>query len=202
MPNPFAAEPADTNAAPQTPQAAPPPASGSFGGSGADQMPGTPAAVANPGDLQTNSLMGLVAPPAKPLSHEQVSASLTYFHRVQDAMRELLDDPKLGESSVRTKLFEVCADLLGEGFVTMPQIMNQIKTFPPDPQDQKKWIEKRLANAQMAQQKVLAELSIQGMAGGGMGLGTFSDEIGKMKQSQPHHAIMNDVMTHFTRPRR
>ena len=77
-------------------------------------------------------------------------------------MTPLLSSPVLGKGNMRPKIFDAAATLIGEGIATVPEIMNGMKSLPDDPLGQKKWILQKVADAKMAEQKIISDYISQG----------------------------------------
>ncbi len=93
----------------------------------------------------------------QPLSYDQTMAAVHHLQAVEKVMKPLLTDPSIGKSNIRPKVFDACADLMGEQIMSLADVMNAIKTLPDDPVDQKKWVEKIVRTSAMGVQKVTDE---------------------------------------------
>lgn len=94
---------------------------------------------------------------APKLTHEQVVAAMHRFGAVERQMKKVMASPEFGKANIRPKLFDAAADLLGMRVLTLPELMNAIKNLPPDPTQQKAFVENIHNNARAAQMKVLGD---------------------------------------------
>lgn len=123
--------------------------------------PGSQAPDTNPTPAPTSFMAALASraggqPRQSPqLSHQMMVAAITHFQAVKKQLMRLATNPGLGKENIRPAIFNATADLLGEGFFTLPQLMNEIKSLPVDPPGQKKWVMQHLSNVTLAQQQVL-----------------------------------------------
>lgn len=119
---------------------------------------------------QGNPLGGLTgAPQGQPpqqaaprISKDQVVAGLHHLTEFQRKFGPLLNSPLLGKDNIRPKIFDASATLIGEGTMTVPEVMNGIKSLPSDPLGQKKWLEMKLQQAAQAQKKLVSDYIAQG----------------------------------------
>lgn len=122
--------------------------------------PGSQTPDTNPTPAPTSLMAALgsraAAQPQSPqLSHQMTVAAITHFQAVKKQLTRLAANPGLGKENIRPAIFNATADLLGEGFFTLPQLMNEIKSLPVDPPGQKKWVMQHLSNVTLAQHQVL-----------------------------------------------
>src|SRR6185503_15303580 len=117
--------------------------------------PLAPQGVETPGIMepQAGAADIMRAPPAP--THQETVAALRHFHEIQRQLGPLLKNPKLGKDDMKGDVYTVGASLLGGGFMTLPEVMTELKSFPKEPIDQRKWIEMHYNNAVAAQSKVL-----------------------------------------------
>ncbi len=130
------------------------------------------------------------------VSADQAAAILGHLHKVERRYSDLLKEPGAGRVNLRPKLNELAADLLGEGGVTLPQVMNALNTFPVEPDKQVAWLKKKLADTVKAQHVVLAEQQMHNPIPPGSDIMT---EMAKMT-SHPHH--LRNAITHYANRRR
>lgn len=113
-----------------------------------------------------NQLAGMTqqGQPQQPtkMSKDHVIAGLHHFSAVIKQMSPLLQSPILGKGNMRPKIFDASANLIGQGIATVPEIMNGIKDLPDDALGQKKWLEKIVGNAMMAEKKLIEDYVAQG----------------------------------------
>lgn len=109
---------------------------------------------------QGNQLGGLTQPQGQPrqlMTKDQVMAALHHFGAIQKQFGPLLKSPMLGKSNMRPKIFDKAAALIGERVMSVPEVMTGIKDLPDDPVGQKKWIEKLVGTAAIAERKVISD---------------------------------------------
>ena len=68
----------------------------------------------------------------------------------------MLADPGAGTQSLRTRFYDATADLMGDGYCTLPQVLSLLKTFPSDPLEQKQWLQKHIQTDETAMTTLLA----------------------------------------------
>ena len=160
------------------------------------QSPDAPTApTSNPTQAQ-QGMEGLMRPPQQPqqrppMSHEMTVAAITHFQAVTKQLKQIAANPGLGRENIRPKIFNAIASLLGDGFFTLPMVMNEIKTLPTDPVGQKQWVMTHLMNAQMAQKQV-----IQDHRDSQQGTGDYQSEAQNFTPSTRVHA---DMMSELSR---
>jgi len=96
------------------------------------------------------------------ITKHQVIAGLHHLDAVQKAVSPLLRNPALGKSNIRPKLFDAMATLIGQGTMTVPEVINGIKDLPDDPFEQKKWLEQKMMQTAQAEQKLISDYIAQG----------------------------------------
>lgn len=116
---------------------------------------------------QQNPLGGLTrnAPPQVNMTKAQLIAGLHHLNSFKSEFAPLLQSPKLGKGNIRPAIFDKAATLIGSGIFTVPEVINGVKDLPDDPIDQKKWLETKLNNATLAEQKLVQDYIGQGPGG-------------------------------------
>lgn len=94
-------------------------------------------------------------PPAP--NHEQTVSALQHIRAFDTKWRDLLTDPGIGSKDQRKQFNLAMADLMGDGFCTLPQTLTLLKTFPDDPLEQRKWLEKHVKQDEQAMTQILAQ---------------------------------------------
>jgi hypothetical protein len=94
-------------------------------------------------------------PPAP--SYEQTVAALKHIHTYDQKWRDLLADPGVGSKDQRKPFNLAMADLMGDGFCTLPQTLTLLKSFPDDPLEQRKWLEKHVQQDEQAMGMILQQ---------------------------------------------
>ena len=144
-----------------------------------------------PQDQQQNPLSGLTraAPPQVQMTRAQLIAGLHHLGSFTKEFSPLLQSPKLGKGNIRPQIFERAAALMAAGIFTGPEIINGVKDLPDDPIDQKKWLQTKLANAQMAEQKLVQDYIAQGP----------SEDAGPDYSADSHREHMTGLMGNYKR---
>jgi hypothetical protein len=96
------------------------------------------------------------------MTKQQLIAGLHHFNALTKQLSPILKNPDTGKTNVRPKIFDASAALIGQGIFSVPEVMNGIKDLPDDPLGQKKWIEKKLSDAMMAEKKLISDYIGQG----------------------------------------
>lgn len=97
-----------------------------------------------------------------PPKYDHMMAALRHFREVNRAIEPLLKDDQLGNSNIRPKIFDAVAGLISDGVMTLPAVMNGIKTLPDDPAGQKVWLTKLYKMNQIAEDKVMDDYMASG----------------------------------------
>ena len=112
-----------------------------------------------------NSLGGITqGTPQQPtkINKQQLIAGLHHFSAINKHITPLLNNPAVGKSNMRPKLFDAAASLIGEKVLSVAEVMNDIKDFPDDPLEQKKWFEKLVGMNMQAEKKLISDYIAQG----------------------------------------
>lgn len=94
--------------------------------------------------------------PQQPISTQELTAAVRHLSEFSRRFQALLSEPDIGKKNMRPEVLEMMADIMGEGFVTLPQVMAQLKTLPDDPLGQRQWLQKHYDNNMQALQGLLA----------------------------------------------
>lgn len=154
--------------------------------------PSNPAA----GLMQPGGQPGQPQQPAQrpPMSHAHTVAVLNHLQAFTSQFKRLSRNPKLGKENIRPEIFYATADLMGEGWITLPQVMNEIKSLPTDPPGQKKWVLQHLANTMVARSQVLADHAVSGPPPSG----NFQQEQTNFTPKSDAHAnLMSEVARNY-----
>jgi hypothetical protein len=154
-----------------TQQSSPPPQAGSSGSADASQMQSLMQQGQGPGGQPQDPSGQGGGPPPPPPSHKETVATLKHISAFDQRWRELLKDPGIGVKSIRPRIYTVMADLMGQGYCSMPQTLSLLKTFPAEPLEQKQWLEKHVMQDQQAMTMMLAH-----HAQGGSPTGTWAGD--------------------------
>jgi len=112
---------------------------------------------------QASSLQGLMGqkPQGAPAggmqapSHQETVALLQHLSAFRRRWQQIADDPEIGTKNVRPQIYEMMADMMGEGYASLPEAMGLLKTIPQAPLEQKQFIEKHIQNDDQAMNAVL-----------------------------------------------
>jgi len=136
---------------------------------------------------------GPAAQPPAP-DHAQTVAAITHLGEFQRRFRALQAIPDIGKASIRGEVIDMMADVMGDGLVTLPQVMSQLKTFPSDPLAQKQWVDKHYQNTAQALQTILAQ---HAQAFPRTGLEPVPPMTGKGGVAQNHATMMGALVDHY-----
>ena len=173
---------------------------GAFGG----DAPPMPQGLLQPQSPQRSQLLDLAGgqlqaqqgqqTPPPSIDHHQAVTMLRHFDEIEKQMTKLSKNPKLGKENIRPDVFSAAADLLAKGFMTLPQLMNEIKTVPNDPSDQKLWVGRVLRNAQAARLQIMDDHRTSNP-----GTGNWKAEIAALGQAPdlPHYAIVSGISDQY-----
>lgn len=126
-------------------------------------------------------------------SHEQTSAALWHLHEVQRYLEPLLHRPGTGKENMRPAIWDAVSKMLADGLFTLPQLMEQLKTLPPDPRGQKQWIVQHVMHARQAQMQILNDHRQTNP-----GTGDWATEQAAHPPSgRDHTDIMGDLRSHY-----
>lgn len=122
--------------------------------SGADQVGmGSLQSLMQRGGGPQQGRMG-PSPLADPETASALFEHLTTFQREWEG---LLQVPGIGKKDVKGSIMEMMADMMGQGYVTLAAVMNQLKDLPTNPLGQKQWVEEHLRKAEQAAIGVLRQ---------------------------------------------
>ncbi len=129
----------------------------------------------------------------QPPSHHETVAILNHISAYDRHWRELLEDPDVGVSSVRKKLYDVMADLMNDDYATLPQTLQLLKSFPTEPLEQKQWLEKHIQTDEQAMRAVLDH-----HAQGSPPPGSFQDEMAAQSEAPGERSdLVNGAMARY-----
>lgn len=178
------------------PQQMPQPGGGPAGNAlaaamGASALKAAPAAAAN-------ALAGAGgAPPpqaGRPApTHDHAVAGVLHLSKIQRELGGILKDPDAGRKNIRPRVIDAAANLLGDGAMSMPEVLAALKSFPEDPKAQRAWVEKHLSDALDAQLMVLDH-----HAAACPGCGDFGQEWGAPREGDAT-ANMKGLMGAYSR---
>ena len=129
-------------------------------------------------------------------SHEETAAVVHHLVRFDQLWTRLLRDPDIGVKSIRPRVYDVMTDAMGEGLVTLPQVMEQLKVFPQEPLMQKKWVEQHVQTGERALMVVLDHYA----AANPVVRDWRTEEASMKKSGRSHSEILNGVVSgHYSR---
>jgi hypothetical protein len=131
---------------PAQPQAGPPQGQGNM--------------LAGPGGAQQPQQ----APPPAP-THAQTVTALRHFGAIENELTEIMKDPDLGKTDMRSKVIDGMTTLVADGIFPAADAVKQMGTFPEKPYDQRQWVNQHFMNAVQAQTAVLAHHQIGAATG-------------------------------------
>ena len=175
-------------------------------GSSSTQSDSAPTAQGPQGTQQSNPMAALMGgqgpgkPPPSP-DLEQTMTMMKHFGEMRKYLVKLLSDPDVGRKNMRPSLFQAAANLLGDGFATMPQIINTVQTFPTDPAEQKKWLQVHLKQIMMAQAQIIDDFR-QSHPGSGDWKADAAQMPSVKKSGRSHTDIVQSVQSHYQGARR
>lgn len=132
-------------------------------GAGDTKAPSPPPSMSGNEVAGASAIEGLVKGGGNPMqkrpqpTHAQVLAALHRFNAIRRVLKPILGDPDLGKKTVRPRLFDAAATLIGERMMTLPEVMNAMKDFPNDPQEQKIWLMRADQMQDMAEEKLVED---------------------------------------------
>ncbi len=128
----------------------------------------------------------------QPPSHHETVAILDHISAYDRHWREILEDPDVGVSSVRKKLYDAMADLMNDDYATLPQTLQLLKSFPTEPLEQKQWLEKHIQTDEQAMRAVL-DHHAQGSPPG-----SFQDEMAAQGEAPVDRSdLVNGAMARY-----
>jgi len=130
---------------------------------------------------------------------KQTIATLMHLQASQKEFEQLSQLPDVGKENVRPAIFDAMASMMAKGFVTLPQVMNEMRNIPADPPGQKQWILTHLKNAVQAQQMVLSD---HGQAFPSSGDALADLPASPAEDDGSHADMMSGVAAHYVGRRR
>lgn len=134
-------------------------------------------------------------------NHQETAAVLQHISAFDRQWRDILGDPDIGKGSVRGRILDAMADLMGDGYCSLPQTMSLLKSLPTDPLEQKQWLEQHIQNDEKAMVAVL-----QHHAAGAPPPGDWKSEMAAAGKMGDRADLVNGVMgrykAHKNKPQR
>ncbi len=128
------------------------------GSSGGDQASGLQGPVQGGGAAPQQGATGIPQQgdtQQQPPSHQEVTALLQHMGFFRRRWAAILNEPEIGTKNVRPEVYELMADALSDDYVSLPDVMGQLKTLPTDPLEQKQWLEEHVQKNDQAMQSLL-----------------------------------------------
>ena len=123
----------------------------------------------------------------------QTTAAVHHFSAIQQALKPILKNPKLGKENIRPDVLDAGSKLIGSKILSLPELMNQISEFPSDPLDQKARVQKIYTDAQNAEASVLDHY------GAALAAGKLPSDGGPEYQSSDHASHMDSLLGAYKR---
>jgi hypothetical protein len=105
--------------------------------------------------LMGGTAPGGAGPPAP--DYQQTVTAVRHMARLERDFRGILAEPNIGKTDVKGPFIEAMADLMGEGFNTLPQVLDMLKQFPTNPLEQRQWLEQQVNRNEQAQALLLQQ---------------------------------------------
>lgn len=121
----------------------------------------------------------------------QTTAAVQRFSAIQNAMREVMEDPAFGKSNVRPELLNAASKLLGSKLLSLPEVMNSISGLPDDPIEQKSFVQNIFNSAKTAESNVLDH------HGAAVASGMLPPNGGDDYDAGNHETHMNGLIGHY-----
>jgi hypothetical protein len=117
------------------------------------------------GDQQ--SLQSLIQPsPQQPGEQplpdaEHIKSALVHMTEFQRKWRQILETENVGKTDIKGPFIEAMAQLMGDQFITLPQALSLMKSFPEDPLQQRQFVEQHLQKDEQATMMLLQHVGSQ-----------------------------------------
>ena len=133
---------------------------------------------------------GQPMPPPAP-SHQQTVAALRHFSAIEKELTELLKNPDLGKSDLKSAIIDGTTKLVADGILTAASAVTELGTVPEKPFDQKKWLEHHFVQTLQAANAVLSHHAA-----------AFSGQQVDTTPASPddHQSHMAGLMSNYARP--
>ena len=92
---------------------------------------------------------------APQISGEQVVAALRHFDAIKSEVGQVLKEPSLGKTNLKSKIIDGVARLVGERILTPAQAVEELAKVPTEPLQQLKWAKGMMTQAQQAENVLL-----------------------------------------------
>ena len=125
-----------------------------------------------------------------PPDRNQVAAAVRHLMAFERQWKRLMALPGFGKRDIKGDVLETMADVMGEGLVTLPQVMNELKGLPTDALGQRQWVEEHYRKAQQAQLTLLTSHAATNQRTGmepEPGFQDVSDHAGAMQRVADHY---------------
>lgn len=116
-------------------------------GAGNGLQQSQPAAPAGP----AGAPQAMPAPP----THAQTVAALRHFHAIIGEVQDLMRDPALGRSDMKSRIIDGVTKLVSERMISPAAAVQQLSQVPTDPLEQRKWLQTTLQQAVSAANAVV-----------------------------------------------
>jgi hypothetical protein len=177
---------------------------------GVDQQGGSSVALPQPAmpgvstnALARNAIGSQAQPGGNPAqmpapSHDQTVAALRHFQTVANELRELLMNPDIGKSDMKSSIIDGITKLVADRIMSPAQAVSTLATVPDRPFDQKQWVETHFQEQIQAQAAVLDHHRQSNMGTGDYNL--ESQLYPNSGNADDHMKTMNGMMQQHYRP--
>ncbi len=132
------------------------------GTSGSDQASGAGIPMQSAQGGQGPQGQGIPQQGQQGPSYHETLAMLQHMSFFRRRWAAMLQEPEIGTKNVRPEVHELMADALSDDYVSLPDVMGQLKTLPTDPLEQKQWIEQHVQQNDKAMLMLLQYHAVAG----------------------------------------
>lgn len=118
--------------------------------SGRDQVGNIQGLMGGQGGAQGGPGMGPPAP-----DYATTVAALRHLGEFQRHWRSVMATPGFGQKDIKGAIIDMMADVMGEGLISLSQVMSLLKSLPTDPLKQRQFVEQHLQNDEKAAVMIL-----------------------------------------------
>ncbi len=116
----------------------------------------------SPGSLQQLMQSGQQQPGEQPLPDaEHIKSALVHMTEFQRKWRQILETENIGKTDIKGPFIEAVSQLMGDQFITLPQALSLMKSFPEDPLQQRQFVEQHLQKDEQATMMLLQQAASQ-----------------------------------------
>lgn len=164
-----------------------------------------PMAASPPGEdaeQQQRGLQGLMQQggqgaqggPPQP-NYQQTTAALRHLWEFQKHWQQVMKTPNFGKADLKGPMIDMLADLMGDGYVTLPQTLQMLQDFPTNPLQQRQFVEQHFAQDKKAEDALLQHYRA---AAGPPQPGDMQKALAAKGGIGPTHAVtMSELAAHY-----